>query len=104
MLICLTVEELPIVVGQPVAWSELVVSILIDVRRAHFYSALGGASCGSLHGQEQSWPFAQEHVWLQRRGSESGIRETEIGFVQVKPSPASTDILKGISVCGGAWR
>ena len=58
LLICLPFEELPNGVGQPVAWSELVVSILIDVRRAHFCSALGGASCGSMHGHEQRWPFS----------------------------------------------
>ena len=33
------------------------------------------ASCGSVHGQEQSWSFAREHVWLQRRWSELGIRD-----------------------------
>ena len=31
-----------------------------------------GASCWSLHGQEPSWTFAQEHVWLSRRWSELG--------------------------------
>ena len=30
---------LPNDVGQPIAWTELVVMMLIDVRRAHFYSA-----------------------------------------------------------------
>ena len=76
LLICGTIEELSNDVGQPVAWTEPVVLMLIDVRRAHFYSAarrsLCGAFCGSLHGQEQSWPFAQEHVWMQRRWSELG--------------------------------
>ena len=38
LLICATIEELPNEVGQPVAWSELVVLMLIDVPRAHFYS------------------------------------------------------------------
>ena len=36
LLICATIEELPNEVGQPVAWSELVVSMLFDVPRAHF--------------------------------------------------------------------
>ena len=38
LLICGTIEELSNDVGQPVAWSEPVVLMLIDVRRAHFYS------------------------------------------------------------------
>ena len=38
LLICATIEELPNEVGQPVAWTETVVVMLIDVRRAHFYS------------------------------------------------------------------
>ena len=38
LLICAKIEELPNDVGQPVAWAELVVLMLIDVRRAHFYS------------------------------------------------------------------
>ena len=39
LLICATIEELPNDVGQPVAWTEPVVLILVDVRRTHFYSA-----------------------------------------------------------------
>ena len=39
LLICATIEGLPIDVGQPIAWTELVVLMLIDVRRAHFCSA-----------------------------------------------------------------
>ena len=39
LLICATIEELPKEGGQRVAWSELVVLMLIDVRRTHFYSA-----------------------------------------------------------------
>ena len=77
LLICGTIEELSNDVGQPVAWTEPVVLMLIDVRRAHFYSgarrSVCGASCGILHGQEQSWPSAQEHVWMQRRCSELGF-------------------------------
>ena len=38
LLICATIDELSNEVGQLVAWTELVVLILIDVRRAHFYS------------------------------------------------------------------
>ena len=39
LLICATIEEIPNDVGQPVAWAEPVVLMLLDVRRAHFYSA-----------------------------------------------------------------
>ena len=39
LLIWSTIEELPNDVGQPVAWTEPVVLMWIDVRRAHFYSA-----------------------------------------------------------------
>ena len=39
LLICATIDELPNEVGQPEAWTEPVVLTLIDVRRAHFYSA-----------------------------------------------------------------
>ena len=71
LLVCATVEELPDDVGQPVAWTEPEVLMLIDVRWAHFYSAARSKvfvelRAGSLHGQEQSWTFAQEHVWLSR--------------------------------------
>ena len=38
LLICATNDELPNWLGQPVAWTEPVVLMLIDVRRAHFYS------------------------------------------------------------------
>ena len=38
LLTCATIEELPNWLGRPVAWTEPVVSVLIDVRRAHFYS------------------------------------------------------------------
>ena len=38
LLICATIDELPNEVGQPVAWTEPVLLMLIDVRRAHFYS------------------------------------------------------------------
>ena len=38
LLICATVEKLPNEVGQPVAWTEPVFLMLIDVRPAHFYS------------------------------------------------------------------
>ena len=38
LLICATIDELPNGMGQPVAWTEPVVLMLIDVRRAHFYS------------------------------------------------------------------
>ena len=62
LLICATIEELPIEVGQPAAWSELMcvgpISTALPVCRA---------SSRSLRGQEQSWTFAEEHVWLQRR-------------------------------------
>ena len=37
-LFCATIDELPNELGQPVAWTEPVVLMLIDVRRAHFYS------------------------------------------------------------------
>ena len=60
LLICATIEELPNNVGQPVAWSEPVVLMLI-VRRAHQAppaESVCGVSIGSVHGQEQS-------VWLQ---------------------------------------
>ena len=95
LLICKTIKEIANDVGQPVAWTEPVVLMLIDVRRALFYSAarrsVCGASCGSLHGQEQSWPFAQEHVWMQKRWSELGICVCHviiaIGFVQFRTSP-----------------
>ena len=33
-----------------------------------------GASCRSLHGQEQSWTFAQKHVWLPWRWSKFETR------------------------------
>ena len=39
LLICATIDELLNEMGQPVASTELVVLIPIDVRRAHFYSA-----------------------------------------------------------------
>ena len=39
LLICATIDELPNEVGQPVAWTEPVVLVRIDVRRAHFHSA-----------------------------------------------------------------
>ena len=39
LLICATIHELPNEVGQPVAWTESVVLMLIDVRGAHFCSA-----------------------------------------------------------------
>ena len=39
LLICATIEELPNDAGQPVAWTEPVVLMLIDVRWAHSYSA-----------------------------------------------------------------
>ena len=35
---CATNDELPNEFGQPVAWTEPVVLMLIDVRRVHFYS------------------------------------------------------------------
>ena len=38
-MICVTIEELSNEVGQPVAWSEPAVSMLIDVRWAHVHSA-----------------------------------------------------------------
>ena len=38
LLICATIDELPNELGKPVAWTEPVVWMLIDVRRAHFYS------------------------------------------------------------------
>ena len=38
LLICATIDELPNEMGQPVAWTEPVVLMLSDVRRAHFYS------------------------------------------------------------------
>ena len=58
------------------------------------FTALPGgkrASSGSVHGQEQSWTFAWEHVWLQRRWSELGFRDAKsrqtLGFVQGEASP-----------------
>ena len=39
LLICATIYELRNEVGQPLAWTEPVVLMLIDVRRAHFYCA-----------------------------------------------------------------
>ena len=39
LLICATIDELSNDVGQPVAWIEPVVLMLVDVRQAHFYSA-----------------------------------------------------------------
>ena len=39
LLICATILELPNEVGQPMAWIEPVVLMLIDVCRAQFYSA-----------------------------------------------------------------
>ena len=39
LLICATIDELTNDVGQPVAWTEPVVLMLIDVRQAHFYCA-----------------------------------------------------------------
>ena len=38
LLICATIDELHNELGQPVAWTEPVVLMLIDVRQAHFYS------------------------------------------------------------------
>ena len=38
MLICATIDELRNELGQPVAGTDTVVLLLIDVRRAHFYS------------------------------------------------------------------
>ena len=38
LLICATIDELPNELGQLVAWTEPLVLMLIDVRRAHFYS------------------------------------------------------------------
>ena len=51
--------------GQPVAWTEPFVMMLLDVRGAHFHSAaqIKGfvhAPCRSMHGQEQSWTFSSE--------------------------------------------
>ena len=39
LLNCATIDEHPNEMGQPVAWIEPVVLMLIDVRRAPFYSA-----------------------------------------------------------------
>ena len=38
LLICATIKELPDELGNVTAWAEVVVIMLIDVRRAHFYS------------------------------------------------------------------
>ena len=91
VLICATIDELPNEVGQPMAWTEPVVLILIDVRRAHFYSAArrkafvelpAEASAGrllrSMYGRRDAgvnWEFAFCEVM------------TAIGFVQGRASP-----------------
>ena len=38
LLICATIGKLPNELAQPMAWTEPVVLMLIEVRRAHFYS------------------------------------------------------------------
>ena len=38
LLICATIDELPNEMGQPVAWTEPVILMLINARRAHFCS------------------------------------------------------------------
>ena len=38
LLICATIDELSNELGEPIAWTEPVVLMQIDVRRAHFYS------------------------------------------------------------------
>ena len=106
---CATVEELTSNVGQPVAWSEPVVVMLIDVRRAHFYSAarrkvfveLPAEACTD---KSKVGLFALDHVWLQRRWSELEIHDLPSHdrnwfLFKVKRLCAFTDILKGNSVC-----
>ena len=69
-------------VGQPVAWSEPVVLMQIDVRRGHFYSAarrrvsveLPAEACTE---KSKVGLLLKEHAWLQRRGSELGIRDLQ---------------------------
>ena len=71
--ICATNEELPNDVGQPVAWTELVALMLIDVRRAHFYCAARRKVFVELPA-EACTDKNEKHVWLPRRWSELGIR------------------------------
>ena len=92
------------------AWSEPVVLMQIDVRRAHVYSAARRRVSVELPAEaciEQSKVglLLKEHVWLQRRGSELGIRDLQSHdrkcfLSKVKRPRAFTDILKGSSVCG----
>ena len=63
LFICTTVEELPNDVGQPVAWSEPVVFNVDRCASGSFLQrcpteSVCRASCGSVHGQGQSWSFA----------------------------------------------
>ena len=57
-------------------WSFFTPTPPLEALRS-FFENFCGASCGSVHGQQQSWPFAWEHVWLQRRWSELGIRDLQ---------------------------
>ena len=80
LLICVTNEELPNDVGQPVALSEPVVLMLIDVRRAQFCSPARRKVFVELPaeaGTDESKVgrlLRRMHV-LSRRRSELGIRE-----------------------------
>ena len=67
LLICATNDELPNELGQPVAWTEPLVLMLLNVRRAHFYNPARRKVSVELSeeaGTDKSkvWTFAQEHA------------------------------------------
>ena len=70
LLICATIEELSSDVGQPVAWTERVVSDVYRSALGTFCSAAWRKVFVEL--PAQCWTFAQEYVWLSRRWSELG--------------------------------
>ena len=81
--ICATSDELPNELGQPVAWTEPVVLMLIDVRQAHFYcpahtdSSKVGRLLRSMYGCRDAgvnWEFICDVM-------------IAIGFVQGRTSP-----------------
>ena len=66
-----TTDELTNELGQPVAWTERVVLMLIDVRRAHCNNPARRKVFVEL--PEEASTDEQEHVWLPRGWSEVGI-------------------------------
>ena len=64
MLICVTIEELPDDVAQPVAWTERVVLMVIHATGTLLQccpeKGVCGASCRRMHGRTH----ARKHVWV----------------------------------------